>query len=142
VTSVYFWQVLHPPCDVQPSRLGSVHSADLQVIVEHAEVPTWQVRLQAHDPAQLMLLHESRPPQSMLQGPGPHVKFAQLSRPAQLIVQDLAPLQLMPARHELPIEHAMLQLQPLGQVTGRLHAPALSAQSIVQVFASVLHDVH
>ena len=43
--------------------------------------------------------------------------------------------------HEPAGEHAMLQLQPVGQVTCCLQPP-LSAQSIVQDFVVLLHDVH
>jgi len=50
--------------------------------------------------------------------------------------------QVTPLLHEPAGEQAMLQFQPTGHVTCWLHAPRLSAQSIVQVFVVVLHDVH
>jgi hypothetical protein len=49
--------------------------------------------------------------------------------------------QVTPLLHEPAGEHAMLQLQPVGQVTCCLQPP-LSMQSIVQVFVVLLHDVH
>jgi len=77
----------------------------------------------------------------MLHGPAPQVTFLQLCAPLHVIVHDLLLVQLMPLLHEPAGEHAMLQLQPVGQVTCCLQPP-LSAQSIVQVFVVLLHDVH
>lgn len=135
-------QVLQPATiDVQP-RCTLVHGADLQVSRLHDDTPATQLMSQAHDVPQLSIVHDSRPVHSTLHGPGPQVKLAQLARPPHVIAHALLLLQLMPARHALAVEHAMLQLQPLGQITGRAQPPLLSAQSIVQLFMSGLHDVH
>jgi hypothetical protein len=87
-------------------------------------------------------LHESRPEQSTLHGPGPHTTLSQLSEPAHVIVHALAPMQSMPLLHAPGVEQAISQLQSVGQVTSRSQTALLTSQSIVHVFASVLHDVH
>jgi len=102
----------------------------------------WQVTSHAHDGPQAMPVHEVRPVQSTLHRPVPHVTPWQLREPLHAIVHPLLLVQLMPLLHALSPEHAMLQFQPLGHVTICLHVAALSAQSIVQVFVAVLHDVH
>jgi hypothetical protein len=99
------------------------------------------VTLQAHDRPQLRSRQEVLPLQSTLHRPVPHARFLQLCVPLQVITHVLVP-QLTPLLHEPSPEHMMLQLQPVGQVTAWPHAPPLSAQSIVQLFVSLLHDVH
>ena len=137
-----YGQVLQPvTIDVQP-RWILLHVTDLQVSAVHADTPAMQLMSHAHEAAQLIVLHDSRPRHSTLHAPGPQLKLAQLARPLQVIAHDRALLQLMPLRHALAVEHAMLHDQPLGHTTGSAHAPLLSAQSIVQVLVSPLHDVH
>lgn len=86
--------------------------------------------------------HAPVPVQSMLHGPVPQVRSLQLCDPLHVILHDLLLTQLTPLRHELGVEQAMLQLQPTGHVTCWLHAPPLSAQSIVHDFVALLHEVH
>jgi hypothetical protein len=95
-----------------------------------------------HDPPpQVMSLHEPRPLQDRLQGPDPQVTLLQLCLPPQVTVHALLLVQLTPLLHEPSAVHAMLQAQPAGHVTSCLQLP-VSAQSMRQVFAPVLHDVH
>jgi hypothetical protein len=68
--------------------------------------------------------------------------FLQVCAPPHVIVHALLPTQLIPLVHALAVEHAMLQLQPVGQVIGWLHAPLLIPQSIAQLLVSALHEVH
>jgi len=126
---------------VQPLDVGSVHCSALHITARQDEVKL-QVTPQAHDGPQAMLVHEFRPAQSTLHGPAPHVTPWQLREPLHTIVHPLLLAQLMPLLHALSPEHAMLQLQPVGHVICRVHASGLSAQSTVQVFVAVLHDVH
>jgi len=95
----------------------------------------------AQDEPHVTVRHDWLPVQLMLQGPPPQVTFRQLSVPPHVIVHDLLPVQLMPLRHALVVEHAMLQLQPMGHETCCVQPP-LTPQSIVQAFALALHDVH
>jgi len=134
--------VLQPAAsEVQPLDAGSVHSADAGLHVRPVQGEVRQATSHAHDRPQLTVRHAPVPVQLMLHGPAPQVTFLQLCAPLHVIVHDLLLVQLMPLLHEPAGEHAMLQLQPVGQVTCCLHPP-LSAQSIVQVFVVVLHDVH
>ena len=94
-----------------------------------------------HDRLQLTLRQDWVPLQSTLQAPVPQSTLRQLCWPLHMMVHDLAPAQLMPLLQALASEQAMVQLQPAGQVTCCLQPP-LRAQSIVQVFAVMLHDVH
>lgn len=103
--------------EVQPSPVEEAHRAALHVRFVQSE-PRWQVTSQAHDRPQLTSRHEPLPAQSTLHGPAPQEIFLQLWAPLQVIVHDLLARQLIPLRHELPVEHAMLQLQPAGHVSG------------------------
>jgi hypothetical protein len=102
-------QVLQPAAsEVQPS--GSVVQSGVVLQVRFAQFePGWQVTSHAHDMPQLMSRHDVAPLQSTLHRPVPQVTFLQLCEPLQVIVHDLLFRQLMPLRHELPIEHATLQ---------------------------------
>jgi len=104
--------------------------------------PGRQVTSHAHDMPQLMSRHAKGPLQSTLHRPAPQVMFLQLCEPLQVIVHDLLPTQLMALRHEPLVEHAILQSKPAGHVIAWLHAAGLAAQSIMQLFIAVLHDVH
>jgi hypothetical protein len=127
--------------DVQPSGACCRHAVDLQVSGPHSAV-LLQLTSHAHDAPHATLRHEPAPLQSTLQGPVPQVRLRQLCEPLHVILHALLPTQLTPLRHELPVEHEMLQLQPAGQVTAALHAPPFSMQSIVQLLSPGLHDVH
>jgi hypothetical protein len=74
--------------------------------------------------------------------PRPHVTVLQVFPALHPIVHDVALPQLTPLLHSSLMEHRTLQFQPAGQVIAWLQAPLLRAQSIVQVFGRVLHDVH
>jgi hypothetical protein len=65
----------------------------------------------------------------------------QLCEPLHETVHALLPTQVTPLRHAPVTEHRMLQLHPEGHATCCVQPP-LSAQSIVQLFVPVLHDVH
>jgi hypothetical protein len=65
----------------------------------------------------------------------------QVPRALQLILHDVLLRQLMPDMHAFSTEHSTLQDQPAGQLTCSLQPP-LSAQSIVHVFALLLHELH
>jgi hypothetical protein len=134
-------QVLQPlRSDVQP-RPGRAHSGDRQTTpVQSAALA--QVTSHAHDEPQRMRLHESGPEQSTLHRPAPQLTFSHACLPLQVIAQDVALVQLMPLRQASLVEQAMLQLQPAGQVRVRRHASGSSAQSIVQLRVSGVHDVH
>ena len=125
--------------EVQPASAGSVHFGALHTR-PWQDIPARQVTLQPHDRPQLKLRHDL-PLQSTVQRPEPQVTLLQLCAPLQVNVQVLLP-QLTPLLHEPAVEHAMLQLHPAGQVSGWLHAPLLSAQSIAQVLSARLHEVH
>jgi hypothetical protein len=107
----------------------------------HAALPL-QVTPHAPAPHATEPPHEPLPLQVTLQAPGPHVTLLQVCRALQVSVHDVALAQLTPLLHWLATEHATLQLQPAGHVTAWLQAPLLSAQSIVQLFWAVLHEVH
>ena len=123
-----------------PNTVVEVHCGVLQVRFTQSEL-MWQVRSHAHDSPQLTSRHDPVPVQSTLHGPPPQLRLLQLCDPLHVIVQDLLPAQLMPPRHALVVEHAMLQFQPVGHVTCCAQPP-LSAQSMTQLFVTVSHDVH
>jgi hypothetical protein len=128
--------------EVQPPNVdGEMQAGDLQVRVLQAELAL-QFTSHAHDSPQVMMRHDSSPVHATLQGPAPQSTFLQLWMPLHVIAHDLPAVQSMPLWHELSVEHAIVQFQPVGHVTCCAHAPLLSAQSILQVFVSLLHDVH
>jgi len=146
---------VQPPNGVCSWHCDALHVTPTQNGLRHAIS-------HAHDSPQLTLRHESVLLQLTLQAPVPHVKsrqeplpaqstlhaaapqlrFRQLCAPLHVIVQDLLLAQLIPLVHALMPEHAMLQFQPAGHVTCCLQAAGLTAQSMVQLFVAVLHDVH
>jgi hypothetical protein len=117
------------------------HAAPQLIVPPHAALPV-QLTLHAPVPQARSLPHAPGPPQVRSQAPRPHVTFLQVWRPLHAIVHDVALPQLTPLLHWLATEHSTLQLQLAGQLIARLHAPLLSAQSIVQVFWARSHDVH
>jgi hypothetical protein len=128
--------------EVQPPNGDSESQPGLQVKNRQVvEVPL-QVMSHAHDTPQTTLRHDESPVHATLHGPAPQLTFLQLCAPLHAISHDLLLVQSMPLRHELSVEHAMLQFHPAGHTICRLHAPLLSAQSILQVFMSLLQDVH
>jgi hypothetical protein len=106
----------------------------------HARLPV-QLTLHAPVPQVTWLPHDELPLQVTLHAPRPHVTVLQVWRALHAIVHDVALPQLT-LLHWLATEHRTLQFQPAGQLTAWLQASLLSAQSIVQVFWAVLHDVH
>lgn len=135
-------------CDalhVTPAQNGLRHAMSHahdspQLTLRHESV-LLQLTLQAPVP-QVKSRQEPLPAQSRLHGPAPQLTFRQLCAPLHVIVQDLLLTQLMPLAHALRPEHAMLQFQPAGHVICCLQAAGLTAQSMVQLFVAVLHDVH
>jgi hypothetical protein len=117
------------------------HAHDSPQLTLRHESTLLQLTLQAPVP-QVKSRHEPLPAQSTLHGPAPQLRFRQLCAPLHVIVQDLLLTQLMPLVHALMPEHAMLQLQPAGHVTCCLQAAGLTAQSMVQLFVVVSHEVH
>ncbi len=107
----------------------------------HAALPV-QFTLHAPVPQVTWLPHELAPPQVTLHAPRPHATVLQVARALHAIVHDVALPQLTPLLHWLATEHRTLQFQPAGQVIAWLQASLSIAQSIVQVFWAVLHDVH
>jgi hypothetical protein len=102
--------------EVQPPNVDDeTHCGALQVRFAHSEL-AWQVTSHAHDRPQLTSRHDPLPEQATLHGPPPQLMVLQLSEPLHVIVHALLPRQLMPLRHELALEHMMLQLQPAGHV--------------------------
>ena len=138
-----YMQVLQPAVsEVQPSG-ALVLQSGVVLQVRFAQLKAEpQVTSHAHEEPQLTSWHDPEPEQSTLHRPVPQVTALQLCEPLQVIVHDLLPMQLTPLRHELPVEHAMLQSQPVGHAIAWLHATGLTIQSIVQLFVAVLHDVH
>ena len=135
-------QVLQPASsEEQPPNADGESQPGLQVNNVQDEL-AWQVMSQAHETPQTTLRHDPSPVHATLHGPAPQLRFLQLSAPLHVTVHDLLVVQSIPVRHELSLEHAMLQFQPVGHASCRLQAPLLSAQSILQVLVSRLHDVH
>lgn len=124
-----------------PNGDDDVQLCDVQVRVPHDELAL-QVMSHAHDRPQLTLRHDRLPVHATLQVPSPQVRFRQLCAPLHVIAHDLLFVQSIPLRHELSVEHAMLQFQPVGHVMCCVQAALLTMQSILQVLASLLHDVH
>lgn len=128
-------EVQPPSSDVEVQSGGG----GLHVTFKQSEL--WQLTSHAHDRPQLTPRHAPLPVQSTLHGPLPQLTFLQLCAPLHVTVHALLPRQLTPLLHEPLVEHATLQLQPVGHVISWLHAPPLSAQSIVQLFVALLHEV-
>jgi len=140
-----YWQVLQPGAVEVQNAGGMVPmqpGLHVTPLVRHV-TPTLQVTSHAHARPQLTWPpHDPLPPQVTLHAPGPHATVLQVWRALHAIVHDVALPQLTPLLHWLATEHRTLQFQPAGQVIAWLQASLASAQSIVQVFWAVLHDVH
>jgi hypothetical protein len=108
--------------------------------LRHAWLPA---QLALHDPApQVKSRQDPVPEHSRSQEPAPQRMFLQLCEPLHVIEHALLVVQSTPLLQALLVEHAMSQLQPVGHVICWSHAPLLAAQSILQLFVVVLHDVH
>jgi hypothetical protein len=104
-------------------------------------VAPWQATSHAHDEPQRTSRHDRVPVQATRHGPAPHVMPWQLWAPLQVISHAMSVGQRMPLRHELAVEHRMLQFQPAGHATAPVQPP-LWPQSMVHVRVASLHEVH
>jgi hypothetical protein len=138
-----YWQLLQLfAVDTQNAGGMVPMQPGLQLTAAHAALSR-HVTSQAHAEPQLTSpLHAALPVQLTLHAPRPHATVLQVWRALHAIVHDAALPQLTPLLHWLATEHRTLQFQPAGQVIAWLQASLSSAQSIVQVFWAVLHDVH
>src|SRR5262245_43181083 len=118
-----------------------MQSCDLHVSPLHAAVRSQEISHEHAEP-QLRSVHEFSPEQLTLHAPPPHANLSQLPRPEHVMLQDRPVGHVTPLRQELVVEHSTLQAQPSGHLTGPLHAPPLSRQSMLHDFTSRLHDVH